>query len=107
MRTEKENLAIASLVCGILGIVGGSIPYVGNFTLVLSILGIVFGCISKKHVAGNYHTMALAGLITGAVGIAVTILVFVLVFVLMGGMFALVGTAIAAEEMAYATAMLI
>lgn len=108
MRTEKENYAIASLVCGILGIVGGSIPYVGNFTLVLSVLGIVFGCIAKKNVTGDYRTIALAGFITGIVGVALTVLVFVLVFVVFGGMFALLGTAIAAEEMSYvaATALL-
>ncbi len=107
MRTEKEKLAIASMICGILGIVGGSIPYVGEFTLILSVLGIVFGCMTKNHVTGDHHTMALAGLITGIIGIALTILVFVLFFVIFGGMFALIGGAIAAEEMAYATAMLI
>ncbi len=107
MRTEKENLSIAAMVCGILGIIGGSIPYVGNFTLILSILGIVFGCITRKQVQGDYHIFSLVGLITGIVGIALTVLVFVLVFFVFGGMFAILGSAIAAEEMAYATAMLI
>ena len=38
-----KNFSIAALVCGILGIVGSFIPIVSYFTLVLAILGIVFG----------------------------------------------------------------
>lgn len=40
---DNKGLAIAALVCGILGIIGSYIPVVQYFTFVLAILGIVFG----------------------------------------------------------------
>ncbi|MEG1764808.1 MAG: DUF4190 domain-containing protein [Oscillospiraceae bacterium] len=64
-------MAIAALVCGILGIIGGFIPVVCYFTLVLSILGIIFGAKARKQVAEDgKQGIALAGLICGIVGTA-------------------------------------
>lgn len=45
---DAKNISIAALVCGILGIVGSFIPVVQYFTLVLAILGIVFGVKGRK-----------------------------------------------------------
>ena len=59
-------MAIAALVCGILGIVGGFIPVVNYFTLVLAILGIVFGVKARKQSAeaqDGKQGMATAGLV--------------------------------------------
>ncbi|MEG0876684.1 MAG: DUF4190 domain-containing protein [Oscillospiraceae bacterium] len=63
-------MAIASLVCGILGIIGGFIPVVCYFTLVLSILGIIFGAKARKAAEDGKQGIALAGLICGIVGTA-------------------------------------
>lgn len=45
---DAKNISIAALVCGILGIVGSFIPVVQYFTLVLAILGIVFGVKGRR-----------------------------------------------------------
>ena len=69
---SSNGLSIAALVCGILGIVGGFIPVVKYFTLVLAILGIVFGVKGQKQ-AKEYAVstgLATAGLVCGIVGAA-------------------------------------
>lgn len=49
MEQQSGNgLGVAALVCGILGIVGSFIPIVCYFTLVLAILGIIFGVKARK-----------------------------------------------------------
>ena len=65
-----KGMSIAALVCGILGLVGGWIPVVGYFTLVLAILGIVFGAKGMKiaKVTGEGKGLATAGLVLGIVG---------------------------------------
>lgn len=68
--TEQKNgkgFAIASLVCGILGIVGSFIPVIRYFALVLAILGIVFGVKARKI---EKNGMATAGLVCGIVAAA-------------------------------------
>ncbi len=66
-------MAIAALVCGILGIVGSFIPVVCYFTFVLAILGIVFGVKARKQAAetGEGKGLATAGLILGIIGTVV------------------------------------
>lgn len=67
---QKNSMSIAALVCGILGIVGSFIPIVCYFTLILAILGIVFGAkgmkIAKMNGVGN--GLAIAGLVCGIIG---------------------------------------
>jgi hypothetical protein len=68
-----KGLSIAALVCGILGIVGSFIPFVGYFTLVLAILGIIFGVIGMKKCnanGGEGKGLAVAGLVLGIIGAA-------------------------------------
>lgn len=49
-----KNMAIVSLVCGIVGIVGSFIPYVSYIAPLCAIAGIVFGALALKNVkAGN------------------------------------------------------
>ncbi len=66
----NNGMAVAALICGILGIIGSFIPVVCYFTLVLSILGIVFGVKGRKDAAGGPTGLATAGLVLGIVGTA-------------------------------------
>ena len=65
-----KGMSIAALICGILGIVGGFIPVVSYFTLVLAILGIVFGAKGMKiaKATGEGKGLATAGLVLGIIG---------------------------------------
>lgn len=70
---DGKKLSIAALVLGILGIVGGYIPIVCYFTLVLAILGIVLGVKGRAKsitVHGKASGMATAGLVLGIIGTA-------------------------------------
>lgn len=69
---ESNKMSIAALVCGILGIVGSFIPVVAYFTLVLAILGIVFGAKGLKVAkeTGEGKGLATAGLVLGIIGTA-------------------------------------
>ena len=60
------------MICGILGIVGAFIPVVTYFTLVLAVLGIVFGAIGMKKakVANSGKGLAVTGLVLGIIGTA-------------------------------------
>ena len=69
---ETNKMSIAALVCGILGIVGSFIPVISYFTLVLAILGIVFGSKGMKiaKITGQGQGLATAGLVLGIIGTA-------------------------------------
>lgn len=75
----SKGKSIAALVCGILGLIGGWFPIVQYFTLVLSILGIIFGAKAKKLAVANGEPtgMATAGLVLGIISVALTILAIV------------------------------
>ena len=65
------NFSVASLVLGILGMV---FPF-----FVLSILAIVFGCVSGKLNGGRKNGMATAGFVLGIVSLALSVLVIVFI----------------------------
>lgn len=69
---ETNKMSIAALVCGILGIVGSFIPVISYFTLILAILGIVFGAKGMKiaKATGQGQGLATAGLVLGIIGTA-------------------------------------
>lgn len=76
-----KNMAIVSLVCGIVGIVGSFIPYVSYIAPLCAIAGIVFGALALKNVKagnceGNEKGLATAGLVLGIVSTAVSVLMF-------------------------------
>jgi len=73
-QTNSQGLATAALVLGILSIVT-SLAWI--IAIPLGILAIIFGAVSIKRTRGK----ALAGLITGIVGITMSILVFLMVYV--------------------------
>jgi hypothetical protein len=73
---KTSGLAIASLVCGILGIF--PCCSIG----VLGILGIVFGVIARKNIEQSNGTqqgagLARAGLICGVVGLVITVVYWI------------------------------
>lgn len=78
MEGNSKGMAIAALVCGILGIIGGFIPGVSYFTLVLAIVGIVLGVIARKK-GGEGKGMATAGMVCGIVGVSLTVLAIICV----------------------------
>jgi len=82
----SQALAIVALVGGILSIL--LIVAVGPFAAPFGIAAVVTGIIAltKRHPGRG---MALAGLITGAVGIVLNILVTLLIVIVYGGIFAL------------------
>ena len=67
---NAQSMSIAALVCGILGIIGAFIPVVCFFTLVLAILGVVFGIKARKLAQAGQSGMATAGLVLGIIGLA-------------------------------------
>ncbi|MDR1117128.1 MAG: DUF4190 domain-containing protein [Oscillospiraceae bacterium] len=68
LNNNKNNLAVAALVCGILGIIGGWIPVVRYFTFVLAILGIVLGVKARRESAPEQRGLATAGFVLGIIG---------------------------------------
>jgi len=70
-RDPKKGFAIASMILGIVSIVGFCMF---PFTAITSILAIIFGAISRKSSAKG---MAIAGIITGVIGIIIFIGVIV------------------------------
>lgn len=71
------GMAVAAMVCGIVGLV---LSLCGGWTIALSIVGIVLGAMSVRKAnrgqAGG-RGMALAGIITGAIGVAISSIVIV------------------------------
>jgi hypothetical protein len=61
-------MAIAALVCGIVGIVLGWVPGVNYIALILGILGIVFGALARKNAPADKKGLATAGLVLGIIG---------------------------------------
>lgn len=68
--STTNGMAIAALICGILGIVGSFIPVVTYFTTVLAILGIIFGVKGKQQadLINSGKGLATAGLVLGIIG---------------------------------------
>ena len=77
----SKSMSVSAFVCGILGIVGSFLPIIGYFTLVLAILGIVFGARGMKIAKYNHESkgLAIAGLVLGIIGVSFYVLVILLV----------------------------
>ncbi len=74
IRKEGRNLAIASMVCGIIAL----LCFLSFINVVLAILAIVFGAISLRSYSKN--NMAIAGIITGILSIVLLIVSWGLIF---------------------------
>ena len=78
---DGSGASLASLILGVLGLVGGFIPIVRYFTLICAILAIVFGVSGKKQSRAVYGTasgMATAGVVLGIISIALTVLLIII-----------------------------
>ena len=71
---KSKGLAVASLVCGIISIVGaffGTYAWIG---MILGILAIVFAIVAKKQ---KQEGPATAGLVTGIIGLVLSLIMFI------------------------------
>ncbi len=68
---KAKNMATASMICGILGLILCWTPYAG---LVLNILGIIFYTLYKKNDPAGQNGMATAGLVCSIIGLIVSII---------------------------------
>lgn len=71
---NSNGISIASLVCGILGLVGAWFPIVQYFTFVLSILGIIFGVKGRKTAPQGKTGLATAGMVLGIISVALSLI---------------------------------
>ena len=71
--TFSSGFAIASLIFGILSILGSCCCIGGLF----SILGIVFGCLQKKDESDKKPGMAIAGIITSIIGLLFSLIALI------------------------------
>ena len=79
-RGEGSTLAIASLVLGVVGLVGIVVAF--PLTLIPSILAAIFGFVAKRKARDGYHDyggIAAGGLILGIVGAALQLLLVLLI----------------------------
>ena len=67
--SESQGLAIASLVLGILAIITSVVWFI---SIVLGVLAIIFGAVSVKK---QGRKKAIAGIITGSVGVVLSLLI--------------------------------
>lgn len=79
-----KTMSIISLVCGIVGMVGGfltSIPVIGWLVPLCPIAGIVFGAIALKKIKEEGVTdgkgLAVAGLVLGIVALAIDVITLI------------------------------
>lgn len=73
--SERQGLAIASLVLGILAIITCLVLYI---SIVLGVIAIILGAVSVKT---KGRKKAISGIVTGSVGVVLAILVFVMALV--------------------------
>lgn len=68
---DGKGMSVASLVLGILGIIGSWIPVVSYFTALCAILGLIFGVKGRKQSTlanGKPSGLATAGFVLGIIG---------------------------------------
>ncbi len=84
MEKQDNGFAIAALVFGLLGIIGGFIPFVTYVAWLFGILGIVFGAIGMKKAkeVGSGNGLAIAGLVLGIIGTVVAFAGFICIVII-------------------------
>ncbi len=73
---QTNGMAIAALVCGIVGVVGCFLGYFAFVSLALSVVGIVLGVkgMNVAKTTGAGKGLAIAGLVCGIVGAAFSLI---------------------------------
>ena len=73
---QTNGMAIAALVCGIVGVVGCFLGYFAFVSLALSVVGIVLGAkgMNVAKTTGAGKGLAIAGLVCGIVGAAFSLI---------------------------------
>src|SRR5579884_4062159 len=77
-----NGIAIAAMVCGIVGLVFCWIPVVDIISIILGALGIVFGFIGNnraRELGGSGRGMAITGIVCGIIAIALSVLFWVVI----------------------------
>ena len=74
-------MAVASMILGICSLVFCWSPFVA---LICSIIGLILGIVGKKKQQGG---MALAGIITSAIGLAISVVIIVIAVIAVIGAF--------------------
>lgn len=81
---NTKTMAIISLVCGIVGMVGGfltQIPVIGFLVPLCPLAGIIFGALALKRIKTDGSTenkgLATAGLVLGIVALALDLLAII------------------------------
>jgi hypothetical protein len=80
---NRNGIAVAAMVCGIIAVVIGWVPVLFAIGAVLAILAIIFGIVGlrRARTSGRRRGFAITGLVTGVVGIPIAVvgLVFTVV----------------------------
>ena len=74
---KTQTSAIVALVCGIVSIVACWIPYFNLVSLILGIVGIVFGVKGRKEAPAGKTGMATAGMVCSIIGTALSAIGFI------------------------------
>jgi Protein of unknown function (DUF2510) len=71
-----NGIALAGMVCGIVGLVTGWLPFVGVLGIVASIVGLSLSIpgLRRSRASGERRSFAITGIITSAVGLVVGVL---------------------------------
>ena len=76
---QTNGLAVAGMICGILGLVLFWTVWIG---IILGVLGIIFGALGRSRansMGGTGRGMAMTGIITGAIGVVAAIIFIVFI----------------------------
>lgn len=76
----KNRIAVAALVCGVIGLLIAWIPFIVAAGIVLAGLGLIFGIVGlrRSRDSGRGRGQAIAGIVTGSIGLALSVLGIVL-----------------------------
>ena len=71
LENQKNTMAIASLGCGIVSLIGDFIPFISFFSFIIGILAIVFGAKGLKFAKETNigKGLAIAGLVMGIIAV--------------------------------------
>src|SRR5687767_12010570 len=79
-RPQGNGMAVAGMVCGIVGLV---LFFLGAIGMIVAVLGVIFGVIGigKSKRVGRGKGAAITGVVCGALGLVASVAFYVLVFV--------------------------